>query len=136
MISQKDRTYFLLTGLFILGYCWLALAMFRGVDSKFTVCPIKNISGYPCPSCGSTRSVLMLMEGNLTSAINANPFGIIIFLVLMIGPIWLIFDYGFKKESLWKFYQDAEAFIRKKRVAIFLIVLVLANWIWNLNKGI
>ncbi len=136
MSSQKNRIYLLLSGLFILGYSWVFLAYTKRVESKFVVCPIKKISGYPCPSCGSTRSVMNLLEADFLGAINANPFGIIIFLTLLIGPIWLFYDFISKKDSLWLCYQKIEAFIRKRKVAIFIVILVIANWLWNINKGL
>ncbi len=136
MSSPKSRIYFLLTGLFILGYTWIITAFLKGVESKVIVCPIKIISGYPCPSCGSTRSLVKLIEGDFLGAIYANPFGLIIFLILSIGPIWLIYDFSFKKESLWLFYNKIESFIKKRNTAIFIIIMVLTNWLWNLSKGL
>ena len=37
-----------------------------------TVCIFKNLLGFNCPGCGMTRSIFLLMKGNLFSAIQLN----------------------------------------------------------------
>lgn len=136
MPSQKNKTYFLFSVLIILGYLWIGISMNVGVDSKIIVCPIKAVTGFPCPSCGSTRSVLYLLEGNYWAAINSNPFGILILLILTITPSWLIYDLVNNRDSLWRFYRKVETNVRKRNIAIILIIMVLTNWIWNISKGL
>lgn len=136
MPSQKSRIYLLLTGLTILGYVWVGLALGRETGESVIVCPIKTVSGIPCPACGSTRSVIQLVQGDFWGAIQSNPFGLLIFITLIFTPLWLIYDITTKKESLWQFYQNVESFVRRKKIAVFLILLVLANWLWNISKGI
>jgi hypothetical protein len=119
------------------GYVWLYVFQaknavnFSGVE----LCLFKHFTGLPCPSCGSTRSVLQLFQGNLREAFLFNPIGYVIFIVLLIVPLWIIFDVIFAKPSLFIFYQNAECFIKRKVVAIPLIFIVLLNWIWNIHKG-
>jgi len=120
----------------ILGYLWVGVALTKGVDSRIMVCPIKVVTGFPCPACGSTRSVVNLIEGNLLGAVKSNPFGFLVFGILLFTPFWLAYDFISKKESLWQFYQSVESFVRKRKVAIILIILVIANWFWNISKGL
>lgn len=136
MPSQKSKIYFLLAGLMIMGYLWIGIAFARGTGSAIMVCPVKTASGFPCPTCGSTRSVIKLLERDFVGAINANPFGLIVFIILLITPLWLTYDVLHKRDSLWRFYNKVESFVRKKKVAIFLIVVVIANWCWNISKGL
>ena len=136
MSSPKDRIYFLLSGLIVLGYTWIIINSIVEQGSKQIVCPIKLTTGIPCPSCGSTRSVLMLFEGNLLSALQTNPFGLVIFIVLLVAPFWLLYDYIFKKGTLWTFYNKVESILKNKKVAFPLILLVLINWIWNISKAL
>lgn len=90
----------------------------------------------PCPSCGSTRSVMAITQGKIAEALYLNPFGILIALVMLITPIWLLRDVFAKKDSLLQFYQKLEVTLKKKRVALPLIVLVIVNWAWNITKGL
>ena len=134
MSSQKDRIYTLLSGLIALGYGWITINSIIGLESKRIVCPIKLITGIPCPSCGSTRSVLNLFEGDFLSAIHTNPLGLLIFIFLLVCPIWLLCDFILKKETLWIYYQKMETILRNKKIAIPLVLLVLINWVWNISK--
>jgi hypothetical protein len=57
-------------------------------------------------------------------------------LILVISPLWVLFDTLFKKASFFNFYTNTELLFRRKGVAIFAILLVLMNWIWNIYKGL
>ena len=45
-------------------------------------------------------------------------------------------DFFLKKETFYFWYKKAEGTIRKPWLASILIVLVLLNWIWNMNGRI
>ena len=63
-----------------------------------------------------------------------NPFGIIVVLLMIIAPLWILYDVIDKKNSFLFFYKKAEEIIRIKWISIVLIGLVLLNWIWNIYK--
>jgi hypothetical protein len=98
------------------------------------VCMMKYVTNIPCPSCGSTRSVLSLLHGNFIQALNINPLGIIIAVIMLIAPIWIFFDVVTHKKTLLDFYIQTEAFLKKPKIAISLVLFVLINWIWNIIK--
>jgi len=106
------------------------------MHSTFTPCVFKNATGIACPSCGATRSVLLLAHGNFASAFMLNPFGFIIATIMVIGPFWMLYDFVFKKDTLHLAFQKFEQAVKTKWVAAILILLVVANWIWNINKGL
>ncbi|MGC4041138.1 MAG: DUF2752 domain-containing protein [Flavobacterium sp.] len=95
---------------------------------------IKNVTGYPCPSCGTTRAVSFFLQGKFTESILLNPFGIIVAAIMLVFPIWVLRDIFLKKDSFFKAYKKTEEIIRKPWLASILIVLVLINWIWNIYK--
>lgn len=41
-----------------------------------------------------------------------------------------------KKDSFFTFYRKMEVGVRQKKIAFLLILLVVLNWIWNINKGL
>lgn len=88
----------------------------------------------PCPSCGSTRSVLAILDGNFYKAFVLNPMGILLFIILTISPLWVLYDVLFKKSSFYRFYVNLELLFKQKPIALFSILLVSANWIWNIYK--
>jgi hypothetical protein len=100
----------------------------------FRVCIIKNATGFPCPSCGTTRAVALLLKGQLIESVLVNPFGILVAIIMIIFPIWVLMDVVLKNETFLKVYKKSEVIIRKPWLAIVLLFLVLLNWIWNIYK--
>ncbi len=136
---NKNKLYRLLTALLAAGYTWLFFNYFttNSVNSlKGSFCLFKHVTNVPCPSCGSTRSVLFLLNGDFISSLNLNPLGVIVLLIMIITPLWIISDYLFKKESLFLFYKKIEKTFSKKMVAIPAVMVILLNWIWNIYKGL
>jgi Protein of unknown function (DUF2752) len=120
------------------GYAWIGVQLYkdRFTDTPIETCLVKHVMGIPCPSCGSTRSVLSILQGDFWNAIWWNPFGFLIAIILIVVPVWLIIDYRSNGSSLFAFYLQAEAFLQRKYVAAFAILVVIVNWIWNINKGL
>lgn len=101
-----------------------------------SVCIIKNITNIPCPSCGSTRSVVSFIDGNFIDSLYYNPIGLIIIIIMITSPIWIIYDLIYSKDTLYQCYRKIEVALNTKIIAIPAIVLILANWIWNIYKGL
>jgi hypothetical protein len=54
-------------------------------------CPLRSLTGVPCPFCGLTTSVEAAMHGNGHSAWGANPFGllaVVFALTMLVRPRW------------------------------------------------
>lgn len=133
----RNRLYLLLALGISVSYGWLAWASWQTTHQHdFTPCLFKNATGIACPACGSTRSVLLLSNGHITEALLTNPLGIVSAAILLITPFWLLYDVFLKKDTLYKSYRKAENIIRIKWVAITLIILILINWAWNIQKGL
>lgn len=132
----RNRLYLLLAFGVVAGYGWLAWASLQISHDTFTPCLFKNATGIACPSCGVTRSVALLSKGNITDSILLNPLGLIMAAIMLIAPFWLLYDIILKKDTLYNSYKKAENIIRIKWVAITLIILILINWAWNIQKGL
>lgn len=120
------------------GYVWLYFGVTKGFieDQSTNVCLIKHVTNIPCPSCGTSRSVVSLTKGNFFDAFNYNPFGYIVAAIMWIAPIWVLIDVIMKKSTLYKFYLRLMSYIEKPKYAVPLILIVLMNWIWNIKKGL
>ncbi|OIQ18631.1 MAG: hypothetical protein BM557_06820 [Flavobacterium sp. MedPE-SWcel] len=133
----KKKLYIILSIGLIAGYTWLVYLLFRDNSKQgLPACFIKNTTGVPCPSCGNTRSVLAIIKGNFIDAILINPLGIIIATIMVVSPFWLLYDITSKKDTLYKSYLKFEKIITTKSIMILLIILILLNWIWNIQKGL
>jgi hypothetical protein len=134
----RNKLYLILSIALLAGYFWAAWAILR-VDaehSTFTPCIIKHVTGIPCPSRGTTRSVSEIIKGNFTKAVLINPLGFVIAAFIILLPFWIIFDVATKNDSLYKSYIKFEDTLKIRWVAILLITLIILNWIWNIYKGL
>ena len=97
---------------------------------------MKHITSIPCPSCGVTRSIVLLMHGDVIGSIMMNPLGLIVASIMLIAPIWLLRDVIRNKQALFETYQKTERLFKRPQIYIPSIALVIANWIWNIAKGL
>ncbi|MEZ5016652.1 MAG: DUF2752 domain-containing protein [Flavipsychrobacter sp.] len=135
-LSTKGKRFYIFISLItIIGWGWLILQYY--VPREGTVCLIKNVTGYPCPSCGTTRASVAVLHGDWQLAIHHNLLGFFAVAMLSILPIWLLKDLIGKRASLFKIYVTTEeALKRNKALLIILLLLISINWIWNLFKTI
>ncbi|HEY9047704.1 MAG TPA: DUF2752 domain-containing protein [Ohtaekwangia sp.] len=137
MEPNDRKIYWILTLLSLAGYTWLGYHLVWPNHTAVTVCMFKNITGLPCPSCGITRSVLSLMQGDLYHAWMINPLGIIAALMLVAIPIWMAIDIVTARISLALAFRSAEEKIRTQKIIyIPLILLMAVNWGWNILKDL
>lgn len=59
-------------------FCCLALAGFAVLChvAGVTVCPLKRMTGFPCPTCGTTRACLAMLRGDVSNAFRIQPFAV------------------------------------------------------------
>jgi hypothetical protein len=138
MALDRNRLYSTLLIACLAGYIWLYLNITKNfAESKSVeVCLIKHTTNIPCPSCGSTRSIISLTNGDFVGAFNLNPFGYLIALIMLISPIWIIADFTMRSNTLFNFYQKVETYLKRPKYAVPLILLVVINWVWNILKGL
>lgn len=138
MSISSSKLYTVLVISCMAGYLWLYINISINQTEIKTVevCLIKHATNIPCPSCGSTRSVISLVKGNFSDALQINPLGYIVAIIMVLIPIWILIDIAIKKKTLFEFYQKMETYLIKPKVAIPLIGLVIINWIWNITKGL
>ena len=120
------------------GYIWLYFSLTKNIteNKSVEVCLIKHVTNIPCPSCGSTRSVISLIKGDFIGALNFNPIGYLVAIIMLITPIWITVDTIKRTKTLFDFYLIIETYLKKPKIAIPLILLVIINWIWNITKGL
>jgi len=136
---SRNKLYILILIACFLGYSWLLFLRFAPVknsDLDLTVCIFKRATGLPCPSCGTTRAVSFLFNGEIVKSLFLNPFGIVVAGIMIVSPLWIIADIIAKKKSYYDSYIKIEKLIQKKEIFIPLIILVILNWIWNIYKHI
>jgi hypothetical protein len=129
----KKHFYFFVLIICVTGYIWIFLNYFNH-SVYWGGCLFHKITHIPCPSCGTTRSVMALLQGHLWEALYFNPLGIIVLLIAIALPVWALIDTITRKESLFSFYNRINKHFSFNYITIILILLLLANWGWNIYK--
>ncbi|SEM13572.1 Protein of unknown function [bacterium A37T11] len=138
MVRNRYGFYVLLLSACTVGYSWLLynfLTLNNHTHHK-VICLFKKVTHLPCPSCGATRSLECLLHGKLTQAILINPLGLIVAFILVVAPIWVTYDLITRKSGLYHLYRRVEIQLKKPVLALPLVLLILANWVWNISKGL
>lgn len=134
-MNSNRKIYWILSLLALGSYVWIGYHLHTHSQDAVTLCLFKSATGFPCPSCGITRSVLLLAQGDVMQALWINPLGIIAGLLLIIIPVWIMMDLIRNRLSLLAVYKRSEEVIRsQKLIYIPMIALVALNWIWNITK--
>jgi len=111
-----------------------ASKIFDGFNSGPVVCPIRLLTGIPCPACGTTRSIGALCEGNFAESWRLNPLG---FTIAAAALLWAVrLPYTAKLFTILS--QKYSTFSTGSRF-LFLISIYLATWMLNfvrINNGI
>jgi hypothetical protein len=135
---QKKWLYFFVIVCSVAGGVWVIWnrVYYTASDphTGMNACLFKAATGLPCPSCGSTRAVLDITRLHFADALYANPLGFIIALAMIVFPFWILYDIAARKQTFYNFYTTTEFVIRKRWVTVSMILLIAANWVWNIYK--
>ncbi len=124
--------------LLTLGYGWLffqkGTILVHSESYLFLKCPSQTLLGIACPGCGMTRSIIAITNGDWYLSFLLNPFGYPAVFILLILPVFLLWDLYERKNRLFHNYQNIEKLLKINSVRILLMILILVNWIWNFIK--
>lgn len=93
------------------------------LESEQSLCPFKMLTGFPCPGCGITKSLVYLYEGDLLKSINFHLFGPIVMILAVYFLIKLSLELYYKKPFLDK------TFNKKEWTYFFVTLLVVYHFI-------
>ncbi len=64
---------------------WLVLQLAPATEFGQSICPHKMLTGFPCPGCGITRSIMSLYRGDVGGSLAYHAFGIPLVLACATG---------------------------------------------------
>jgi hypothetical protein len=132
---EKNRLYTFLGIACVMGYSWLFFSVYQKAHGgNFSLCLFKNVTGIPCPSCGATRALILFGQGEILESLLLNPIGMLLAVIMIILPLWLAYDLAAKKQTLFGTYKKMEETFRIKWISVIFILLLMANWTWNIYK--
>lgn len=135
-MSMSRRAFYRLTAvLSALGYAWAVWSCLH--PGGGSPCLFRGLTGLPCPACGAGRSLrALLLQGDAVQAFLINPLGIVLAVLMTVVPVWLLLDAVRGRNTLYAFFNRVDQTLRRRAAFIAFAGLVLANWCWNLFKGI
>jgi hypothetical protein len=108
------------------------VAVWLGLGLPVPACRLRELTGVPCPTCGSTRLAQSLLQGDLTGAFLANPF---VFALLAAASFW------FAGSVLVRLFRVRLPELRLPPLGrrLFLVAIVaalLASWAWVVLRDV
>lgn len=126
---KRNEAIFLFV-IYILGIIWIIAG--RAYGWKITVCPIKLLSGLPCPGCGTTQAIEMVLDGDMIGGIMMNPNIILVAAIAMGAPFILAANFLYGKDYM----RIADRWLNRRPVFISLIFFEMTIWMYNIVRMI
>jgi hypothetical protein len=102
--------------------CSLGAAWIHEHHDPGALCPLRRLTGVPCPLCGSTTVFMEAGAGHWTAALAANPLTVLAFLAFLASPLALI-----DPIASWA----RQPALRRN---VVLGVLLALSWAWELHR--
>jgi hypothetical protein len=103
---------------------WLAVA------GAMPECLFRSMTGWPCPGCGTTRSIVNLLHADLPGALAMNPLAACAAVAFVVGglvaPFWLAC--GGQRPFV--------AAAARKAILVVAAFAFAANWVWLVASGV
>jgi hypothetical protein len=90
------------------------------------LCPIRRVTGRPCPGCGLTRSITHALHGNLAASLHHHPLGLPLTALL---SSWAVAE---PRAGSWSDPQSWTSTPTRRRAA----VVLAAGWaVWATRRS-
>jgi len=109
----------------------ISAAILKNIPGVFPHCLFHSLTGYPCPTCGTVRSITSMAGFDFISALFYNP----LIPLLIVGSLVTSIYYGaahLLRRNLIIEFKSAE----KKTIRLLVLALFLANWAYLVAAGI
>ena len=101
-------------------------------EHHFTVCPSKLFYGMPCPGCGSTRALKLLVEGHPLAAALMNPN----IYIILAGSLAIAAALPAQAITGKDYLARMNNWLNQKKVLVPFFIFEFAIWIKNILMGI
>lgn len=94
----------------------------------FLVCPIRHLTGIPCPTCGMTRSFMAIGRGDLNQAVAEHLFGPLLFASFVVAIVHITLEI-LTRHRITAFYCQL---LKLKKIQIFGILAIFIYYFFRL----
>ena len=95
------------------------------LETAQSLCPLKMLTGFPCPGCGITKSLVYFYEGDLWRSLTFHLFGPFVILFSLATIVVLTTELITKKEYF-------NAYLYNRKMAYFLAAILVVYHIIRL----
>ena len=74
-------------GAFAIGAAVLSLMQYAAPQRRLFLCPLRAVTGVPCPMCGGSTAAISLARLDIPGALVANPFAVAGAIALVVLPL-------------------------------------------------
>jgi Protein of unknown function (DUF2752) len=100
-----------------------------GGEGLFLPCPLRALTGIPCPLCGMTTAATGLASGDLGAALAANPF------VLLLAGFTLVMAVLMGARAIGRVPAAAQWPASRRRQSYWVVgLLTAASWAFQLHR--
>lgn len=133
-ITPKNNDYELIFGVLIIPLSiLLSAAVLHLPQFLQPICRFHKNTGIPCPTCGASRSMLLLMSGHPLKAIYTQP---LITITAILAVIYSIYSFIVVTGKLSRIRPVNVSAKDRKIITISIIAAVTINWLYLIVKGI
>ena len=131
-IERLQRVKFPIRLSILIAFLFLARVLAvrsEGFSTGPSLCLFRNVTGLPCPFCGSTRSVGHILQGEFSAALYSNPLGYLglaFIILLLLSPLTVKKTSNYLAKKWWLLTQ-------RNQIVITVGLIVLA-WVLNLPR--
>ena len=127
MYSVPERITVFGLGASLVGWAYPTIMAHTG--GQGIPCPLRTLTGIPCPFCGLTTATVALVHGQWSAAAGTSPLACLMaMLVVGTAPVLLARAAGVASGPR----QASE--ITRRRVTRVMCVIVALNWIFELHR--
>lgn len=95
-----------------------------------TLCPLKRLLGVPCPTCGTTRAVALLLQGDVCGAFEMQPLAMTVVALLVPMSMAVRLALGaHRAKRLWL------SIVRLPVFWFAVVIVILSNWVYVIVWG-
>jgi hypothetical protein len=98
-------------------------------------CTFLDLTGYPCPLCGFTRSFWAIAHGQWAVAMVNCPLAFLVYLFVVLMAVWhataLVFNI-----ILFRGPMLQPGPVHRRRILLTIICLFTLNWFYRLSMGL
>lgn len=127
MENSQRRFYLSVIVLQLAAIVVLTVSALWPGNAPFSICLFQTLTNLPCFSCGTTRALVSLAQGDILASLSHNPLGIALAFGFPVVALWAFRDLAVKDASLYRLW--------KTHYGAILIVtfgLLAVNWIVKL----